>query len=148
MAARGASVVSGRYSATVAAGRERAVARSECAAREHDQRGDEDPLRPEVAVGAGEEPDEDRDDVDDPVLERQRAPAPVAGVDARELRRRQLPQRVPQLRLGARGLRLVQPLLELVEREPAGLITRRSHVQILPRYSKGPGDGDFLFSTA
>jgi hypothetical protein len=92
------------------------------AAREHDERGDQHPFRPEVAVRPAEEPDEDGDRVHDRVLERERAPARVAWAHRREPGGRQLPKRVVELTLRARRMKLVQSLLELVERQATRLV--------------------------
>ena len=47
------------------------MAVAEGAADEHDQRHDEDPLRPEVAVAAGKDPDQDGNQIHERVLERE-----------------------------------------------------------------------------
>src|SRR5205085_7597395 len=87
---------------------------------EPDQRAEQNPLRPEVAVSPAEEPDANADHVDERVLKRERAPARVARADCRQLRRGQLAQHMVELGPGARRVRLVEPLLELLEREPTG----------------------------
>ena len=95
---------------------------AERAARERDQRDEQHPPRPEVPVRAAEEPDEDRDRVDERVLERERAPARVTQLHARELRGRQLAEHLSKLPLGACMVSFVEALLKLLECQPARLV--------------------------
>src|SRR5919108_2342379 len=94
----------------------------ERAAREHEQRAEQHPLRPEVSVRAAEEPDTDRDDVHERVLQCQRLPTRIAELDRRQLRGWQLSEDVAELSLGSRGVGLVEPFLEFLEREPSRLV--------------------------
>src|SRR6516164_2441833 len=66
---------------------------------EEDQGGEEHPPRPEVTARSTEEPDQDRDGVDEAVLEGERAPPRVARAHRRQTGIRQLPECVRQLRL-------------------------------------------------
>src|SRR4051812_17144673 len=93
------------------------------AAEVHDERAEEDPLRPEVAVVFREGPDQNADHVDEGVLERKRAPAEVARPEARRrLAPRELPERALEISTGARGVHLGEPALELVERQPSAVV--------------------------
>jgi arsenate reductase len=98
------------------------VPRAEGPTREHEERRDKHPLRPEVALSPRDEPDEDCDEVEQRVLEGERPPAGVVRVDALKLGRGELAKHRLELRLGARFLRLVQALLKLFESETSRLV--------------------------
>src|SRR5437588_9736547 len=80
------------------------------------------PLRPEVAVGAAEGPDQDADHVYEGVLERERAPASVAGAEAR---RGNVPRKLAQSSIEISGrpgaVDLGEPRLELFHRQTAAV---------------------------
>src|SRR6478609_5939830 len=71
----------------------------------------------------GEGPDQDADEIDQCVLECERAPAEVAGPEARgRLAPRELAERVLESSAGSRGVHLREPALELVEGQPSAVV--------------------------
>ena len=71
---------------------------------------------------AAEEPHADGDQVHERVLQRERLPPGIAQPHGRELRCRQLAQHVTELAFGACCMRLVETLLELLQRQAPGLV--------------------------
>ena len=107
------------------------------ASDEHDQRHDEDPLRPEITLCATEEPHADGNDVDQGVLEGQRSPPRVTRIDGRPFGR-QLAEDAFELGLRPRAVRLVETFLKFVRGEPPGLVVRPE----LTGYAGAVGIGD------
>lgn len=75
--------------------------------------------RPELR----EEPDEHADDVDEAVLQRERAPTNIAHPETRgRLTPRQLPERLIEIAASARRVHLGEPTLELIQRQPPAVV--------------------------